>query len=96
MVILDWIKGVSIFCIIINHTDLLGRGIPVSHILNCLIVAMAVPMFMMVSGYNMMNAQINNGENAGGGVLYWRFKASDFKNHSIIYIDFLNGDDLLI
>lgn len=67
MVILDWIKGVSIFCIIINHTDLLGRGIPVSHILNCLIVAMAVPMFMMVSGYDMMNAQINNGENAGGG-----------------------------
>lgn len=66
MVLLDWLKAGSILCIIINHTDLLGRGIPANYMLNCLVVAMAVPVFMIISGYNMANSYIVNGRDAGG------------------------------
>ncbi len=66
LVILDWMKAVAIFCIIITHTDLLSRDIPMNYVLNCLIVAMAVPIFMIISGYNMMNSQLKCGR------LSWR------------------------
>lgn len=69
IVLLDWFKAGSILCIIINHTDLYGRGIPANYVLNCLVVAMAVPVFMMVSGYNMANSYMLNMQNAGGGIV---------------------------
>jgi len=67
VVLLDWMKAVSILCVIITHMDLYGRGIPINYMLNCLIVAMAVPVFLMISGYNMVNEQIYKQLNAGGG-----------------------------
>jgi len=63
IVVLDWMKAVSIFCVMITHTDLYGRGIPINYMLNCLIVEMAVPVFMIISGYNITNKQIENGIN---------------------------------
>lgn len=72
IVVLDWMKAVSILCIIINHTDLYGRGIPLNYMLNCLVVGMAVPVFMIISGYNITNRQIENEINkkiAGGGII---------------------------
>lgn len=67
IVLLDWIKAVSILCVIITHTDLYGRGIPINYMLNCLVVEMAVPVFMMISGYNMANGYIKNRQSTGGG-----------------------------
>lgn len=66
IVLLDWIKAGSILCIIINHTDLYGRGIPANYVLNCPVVAMAVPVFMMISGYNMANSYYVKWTKCGG------------------------------
>lgn len=100
MVLLDWIKAVAILCVIITHTDLYGRGIPINYMLNCLVVAMAVPVFMMISGYNMANSYIVNRRDAGGGYSIASLKRQILRiipSYTLIYLMeivflFLNGE----
>lgn len=99
MVLLDWLKAGSILCIIVNHTDLCGRGIPANYMLNCLVVAMAVPVFMIISGYNMANSYIVNGRDAGEGYSIASLKRQILRiipSYTLIYLMeigflFLNG-----
>jgi len=50
--IIDVIKAVCIIMVIITHSDYLSRNIPENSLLFCCLIDMAVPVFMLISGYN--------------------------------------------
>lgn len=58
--IIDMMKAFAILCIIVTHSDLNVYGFPHNHFAYCLVIDMAVPLFLLVSGYNFCLSNYRN------------------------------------
>ncbi len=60
--LLDLLKAIGILCVIVTHCDFTRRNIKANSLFFCLVLDLAVPLFMIISGYNYGNSVVRQEE----------------------------------